>query len=256
VRKLSFLVTAIFVGLLSTVVLAQGKSDLANVKAKPEKAASTSQGKSNMSRAASSSGSVKRTGTSGNDASNSNKPSTASANKLKSLNAAKANANAFLNANSQSNVGKIAAYKIAAQNTIEYQERLQAQEQELVKASANLDVFFDDITDIDNVDQLMIQKEALAEQLEAFGAIAQEDRTEQQQADLLALEAEIIEFNKLLDDYNAKAIEYNLELAKLVETQTRLDQMSQEERRLLEQELNGSDLTDIEISAFRALLGL
>lgn len=175
---------------------------------------------------------------------------------MKSLNAAKANANAFLNANSQSNVGKIAAYKIAAQNTIEYQERLQAQEQELVKASANLDVFFDDITDIDNVDQLMIQKEALAEQLEAFGAIAQEDRTEQQQADLLALEAEIIEFNKLLDDYNAKAIEYNLELAKLVETQTRLDQMSQEERRLLEQELNGSDLTDIEISAFRALLGL
>ena len=47
----------------------------------------------------------------------------------------------------------------------------------------------------------------------------------------------------------ALANDYNLGLAKLTETQNDLDQASAEELQILNQELNGADLSEAEVAA-------
>ena len=47
----------------------------------------------------------------------------------------------------------------------------------------------------------------------------------------------------------ALANDYNLDLAKLTETQNDLDQASAEELQILNQELNGADLSEAEVAA-------
>jgi len=175
---------------------------------------------------------------------------------LKGLNAAKANANAFSNANSESKVGKIAAYKTAAQKTKEFKLKLQVQETEVAKTSSNLEAFFADNPDIADANDLDARKTELSDRYTELSAIAEEDRTAEEKAELSAIEADIVEFNGTIDDYNKLANDYNLELAKLTETQNDLDQASAEELELLNEELNGSDLSEEEVAAFRELLGL
>jgi len=248
--------TLFFAGLVlatsTTALFAQGKSDQAKGKAQAASAASVNSGNAKSSNA-----SIKSSSSNsqhGETKSNNSKGSIASS--LKGLNAAKANANAFLNANSKSKVGKIAAYKVAAQNTNEFKLKLQAQETEVAKTSANLDAFFAENPDISDADDLNAKKTELSNRLEELPAIAEEDRTEAEQAELSAIEADIVEFNQILDGYNALANDYNLELAKLTETQNDLDQASAEELQILNQELNGADLSQAEVTAFRELLGL
>jgi len=248
--------TLFFAGLVlatsTTALFAQGKSDQAKGKAQAASAASVNSGNAKSSNA-----SIKSSSSNsqhGETKSNNSKGSIASS--LKGLNAAKANANAFLNANSKSKVGKIAVYKVAAQNTNEFKLKLQAQETEVAKTSANLDAFFAENPDISDADDLNAKKTELSNRLEELPAIAEEDRTEAEQAELSAIEADIVEFNQILDGYNALANDYNLELAKLTETQNDLDQASAEELQILNQELNGADLSQAEVTAFRELLGL
>lgn len=245
--------TLFFAGLLlatsTTSLFAQGKSDQAKGKAQAASAASVNSGNAQSSNASAKSSSSNSQGGETNS-----KGSIASS--LKGLNAAKANANAFLNANSKSKVGKIAAYKVAAQNTNEFKLKLQAQETEVAKTSANLNAFFADNPDISDANDLNAKKTELSNRLEELSAIAEEDRAKEEQAELSAIKADIVEFNQILDGYNALANDYNLELAKLTETQNDLDQASAEELQILNQELNGADLSEAEVTAFRELLGL
>ena len=232
-RKFILFIASLLLATSTTYVFAQGKSDQAKGKGQATSAASANSGQSK---------------------SNNAKGSIASS--LKGLNAAKANANAFLNANSESKVGKIAAYKTAAQKTKEFKLKLQVQETEVAKTSSNLEAFFADNPDIADANDLNAKKAELSDRYTELSAIAEEDRTAEEKAELSAIEADIVEFNGTIDDYNKLANDYNLELAKLTETQNDLEQASAEELQLLNEELNGSDLSEEEIAAFRELLGL
>ena len=185
--------TLFFAGLVlatsTTALFAQGKSDQAKGKAQAASAASVNSGNAKSSNASTKSSSSNSQH--GETKSNNSKGSIASS--LKGLNAAKANANAFLNANSKSKVGKIAAYKVAAQNTNEFKLKLQAQETEVAKTSANLDAFFAENPDISDADDLNAKKTELSNRLEELSAIAEEDRTEAEQAELSAIEADIVD---------------------------------------------------------------
>lgn len=248
-RKFTLLLTSLLLATSTTSVFAQGKSDQAKGKAQAASAASVNSGNARSNNA-----STKPSSSNSQGGETKSKGSIASS--LKGLNAAKANANAFLNANSKSKVGEIAAYKVAAQNTNEFKLKLQAQETEVAKTSANLDAFFADNPDISDANDLNAEKTELSNRLEELSAIAEEDRTEAEQAELSAIKADIVEFNQILDGYNALANPYNLELAKLTETQNALDQASSEELQILNQQLNGADLSEAEVAAFRDLLGL
>ena len=232
-RKFILFIASLLLATSTTYVFAQGKSDQAKGKGQATSAASANSGQSK---------------------SNNAKSSIASS--LKGLNAAKANANAFLNANSESKVGKIAAYKTAAQKTKEFKLKLQVQETEVAKTSSNLEAFFADNPDIADANDLNAKKAELSDRYTELSAIAEKNRTAEEKAELSAIEADIVEFNGTIDDYNKLANDYNLELAKLTETQNDLDQASAEELQLLNEELNGSDLSEEEIAAFRELLGL
>ena len=232
-RKFILFIASLLLATSTTYVFAQGKSDQAKGKGQATSAASANSGQSK---------------------SNNAKGSIASS--LKGLNAAKANANAFLNANSESKVGKIAAYKTAAQKTKEFKLKLQVQETEVAKTSSNLEAFFADNPDIADANDLNAKKAELSDRYTELSAIAEKDRTAEEKAELSAIEADIVEFNGTIDDYNKLANDYNLELAKLTETQNDLDQASAEELQLLNEELNGSDLSEEEVAAFRELLGL
>lgn len=232
-RKFILFIASLLLATSTTYVFAQGKSDQAKGKGQATSAASANSGQSK---------------------SNNAKGSIASS--LKGLNAAKANANAFLNANSESKVGKIAAYKTAAQKTKEFKLKLQVQETEVAKTSSNLEAFFADNPDIADANDLNAKKAELSDRYTELSAIAEEDRTAEEKAELSAIEADIVEFNGTIGDYNKLANDYNLELAKLTETQNDLDQASAEELQLLNEELNGSDLSEEEVAAFRELLGL
>ena len=232
-RKFILFIASLLLATSTTYVFAQGKSDQAKGKGQATSAASANSGQSK---------------------SNNAKSSIASS--LKGLNAAKANANAFLNANSESKVGKIAAYKTAAQKTKEFKLKLQVQETEVAKTSSNLEAFFADNPDIADANDLNAKKAELSDRYTEISAIAEEDRTAEEKAELSAIEADIVEFNGTIGDYNKLANDYNLELAKLTETQNDLEQASAEELQLLNEELNGSDLSEEEIAAFRELLGL
>ena len=232
-RKFILFIASLLLATSTTYVFAQGKSDQAQGKGQATSAASANSGQSK---------------------SNNAKSSIASS--LKGLNAAKANANAFLNANSESKVGKIAAYKTAAQKTKEFKLKLQVQETEVAKTSSNLEAFFADNPDIADANDLNAKKAELSDRYTELSAIAEEDRTAEEKAELSAIEADIVEFNGTIGDYNKLANDYNLELAKLTETQNDLEQASAEELQLLNEELNGSDLSEEEVAAFRELLGL
>ena len=231
--KFILFIASLLLATSTTYVFAQGKSDQAKGKGQATSAASANSGQSK---------------------SNNAKGSIASS--LKGLNAAKANANAFFNANSESKVGKIAAYKTAAQKTKEFKLKLQVQETEVAKTSSNLEAFFADNPDIADANDLNAKKAELSDRYTELSAIAEEDRTAEEKAELSAIEADIVEFNGTIDDYNKLANDYNLELAKLTEIQNDLDQASAEELELLNEELNGSNLSEEEVAAFRELLGL
>jgi len=232
-RKFTLFIASLLLATSTTYVFAQGKSDQAKGKGQATSAASSNNGQSK---------------------SNYSKGSISSS--LKGLNAAKANANAFLNANSKSKVGKIAAYKTAAQKTNEFELKLQVQETEVAKSSSNLEAFFADNPDISDANDLSAKKTELLGRYTELSAIAEEDRTAEEKSELSGIEADIVELNGTIDDYNKLANDYNLELAKLTETQNDLDQASAEELQLLNEELNGSDLSEEEVAAFRELLGL
>ena len=251
-RKSALFIASLLLATSTTYVAAQGKSDQAKGNAQAANAAPSNSGGSKASNAAT------RTPSSNSQGSEakSNNAEDSIASSLKGLNAAKANAKAFLNANSESMVGKISAYKTVAQNTKELQLKLQAQENEVASKSASLDAFFADNLDISDANDLIATKTELSNRFEELSAIAEEDRTEGEQAELSSIEASIAEFNKTLNDYNQLANDYNSELAKLTETQIDLDQASVEELRLLNEELDGSNLNEDEVAAFRELLGL
>lgn len=232
-RKFTLFIASLLLATSTTYVFAQGKSAQAKDKGQVTSAASSNNGQSK---------------------SNNSKGSISSS--LKGLNAAKANANAFLNANSKSKVGKIAAYKTAAQKTNEFELKLQVQETEVAKSSSNLEAFFADNPDISDANDLSAKKTELLGRYTELSAIAEEDRTAEEKSELSGIEADIVELNGTIDDYNKLANDYNLELAKLTETQNDLDQASAEELQLLNEELNGSDLSEEEVAAFRELLGL
>ena len=232
-RKFTLFIASLLLATSTTYVFAQGKSAQAKDKGQATSAASSNNGQSK---------------------SNNSKGSISSS--LKGLNAAKANANAFLNANSKSKVGKIAAYKTAAQKTNEFELKLQIQETEVAKSSSNLQAFFADNPDISDANDLSAKKTELLGRYTELSAIAEEDRTAEEKSELSGIEADIVELNGTIDDYNKLANDYNLELAKLTETQNDLDQASAEELQLLNEELNGSDLSEEEVAAFRELLGL
>lgn len=232
-RKFTLFIASLLLATSTTYVFAQGKSAQAKDKGQATSAASSNNGQSK---------------------SNNSKGSISSS--LKGLNAAKANANAFLNANSKSKVGKIAAYKTAAQKTNEFELKLQVQETEVAKSSSNLEAFFADNPDISDANDLSAKKTELLGRYTELSAIAEEDRTAEEKSELSGIEADIVELNGTIDDYNKLANDYNLELAKLTETQNDLDQASAEELQLLNEELNGSDLSEEEVAAFRELLGL
>ena len=232
-RKFTLFIASLLLATSTTYVFAQGKSAQAKDKGQATSAASSNNGQSK---------------------SNNSKGSISSS--LKGLNAAKANANAFLNANSKSKVGKIAAYKTAAQKTNEFELKLQVQETEVAKSSSNLEAFFADNPDISDANDLSAKKTELLGRYTELSAIAEEDRTAEEKSELSGIEADIVELNGTIDDYNKHANDYNLELAKLTETQNDLDQASDEELQLLNEELNGSDLSEEEVAAFRELLGL
>ena len=232
-RKFTLFIASLLLATSTTYVFAQGKSAQAKDKGQSTSAASSNNGQSK---------------------SNNSKGSISSS--LKGLNAAKANANAFLNASSKSKVGKIAAYKTAAQKTNEFELKLQVQETEVAKSSSNLEAFFADNPDISDANDLSAKKTELLGRYTDLSAIAEEDRTAEEKSELSGIEADIVELNGTIDDYNKLANDYNLELAKLTETQNDLDQASAEELQLLNEELNGSDLSEEEVAAFRELLGL
>lgn len=251
-RKFTLFIASLLLATSTTYVFAQGKSDQAKGKGQATSAASSNNGQSKSNNA-----SVKSSVAKSKDSqtkSNNSKGSIASS--LKGLNAAKANANAFLNANAKSNVGKIAAYKTAAQKTNEFKLKLQVQETEVAKTSSNLEAFFANNPDISGANDLSANKTELSDRYTELSAITEEDRTAEEKAELSAIEAEIVEFNRTIEDYNKLANEFNLELAKLTETQNELDQASAEELQLLNEELSGSDLSEEEVAAFRRLLGL
>jgi len=232
-RKFTLFIASLLLATSTTYVFAQGKSAQAKDKGQATSAASSNNG---LSKSNNSKGSISSS--------------------LKGLNAAKANANAFLNANSKSKVGKIAAYKTAAQKTNEFELKLQVQETEVAKSLSNLEAFFADNPDISDANDLSAKKTELLGRYTELSAIAEEDRTAEEKSELSGIEADIVELNGTIDDYNKLANDYNLELAKLTETQNDLDQASAEELQLLNEELNGSDLSEEEVAAFRELLGL
>ena len=232
-RKFTLFIASLLLATSTTYVFAQGLSAQAKDKDQATSAVSSNNGQSK---------------------SNNSKGSISSS--LKGLNAAKANANAFLNANSKSKVGKIAAYKTAAQKTNEFELKLQVQETEVAKSSSNLEAFFADNPDISDANDLSAKKTELLGRYTELSAIAEEDRTAEEISELSGIEADIVELNGTIDDYNKLANDYNLELAKLTETQNDLDQASAEELQLLNEELNASDLSEEEVAAFRELLGL
>lgn len=251
-RKFTLFIASLLLATSTTYLFAQGKSDQAKGKGQATSVASANSGQSKSNNASAKSSVSKSKD--GQTKSNNSKGSIASS--LKGLNAAKANANAFFNANSESKVGKIAAYKTAAQKTKEFKLKLQVQETEVAKTSSNLEAFFADNPDIADANDLDAKKTELSDRYTELSAIAEEDRTAEEKAELSAIEADIVEFNGTIDDYNKLANDYNLELAKLTETQNDLDQASAEELELLNEELNGSNLSEEEVAAFRELLGL